>query len=135
MLCRERVAQLRAHDDALAGAAVRVIGSGTPAMAAAFAGEIGGGIAMYSDEDRASFRAAGARRGLGSVLSPRAFRNYWRAWRGGHRQTRIQGDPTQQGGVLVVSPDGELLYAELDAAGGDPIDWSAVAHVVAGRSS
>ena len=128
MLCRERVAQLREHMPALeeAGVGVAVVGPGTPAMVGAFLEEVGGQIPLYSDPERASFRAAGARRGLLSVLSPRSFLNYFRAIRTGFRQSKISGDPLQQGGVLVVSREQDLLYQHMDRAGGDPIPWPSV---------
>lgn len=111
---------------AAAGAKVVFVGTGTPAMAADFAAQWAGDQVVLSDPDRRTFAAAGMRRSLGATLHWRLFRNAWRAFRAGFRQTRVQGDPWQQGGVLVFAADGRLLHQQHDEVGGDPIDLDAV---------
>lgn len=95
------------------------VGTGTPAMAGAFAREVAGPHPVLCDSTRAAFAAARMRHGLASVLHPRAVLNAWRALRAGFRQTRVQGDPWQQGGVLVFDGKGSLLHAAVDAVAGD----------------
>ncbi len=95
------------------------VGTGTPAMAAAFAREAAGVHPVLCDRTRAAFAAARMPRGLASVLHPRALLNAWRALRDGFRQSRVQGDPWQQGGVLVFDGEGALLHAAVDAVAGD----------------
>ncbi len=50
----------------------------------------------------------------------------WRALRHGFRQSRVQGDPWQQGGVLLLSPTGEVLHAQRDGTAGDVVDFARV---------
>jgi len=119
---------LRARDQELAaaGAAVVFVGTGTPAMANDFAAQQAGDHAVLSDQDRKTFAAAGMRRGLGATLHWRLLRNAWRAFRAGFRQTKVLGDPWQQGGVLVFDRRGGLSHQQHDRVGGDPIDLDAV---------
>lgn len=111
---------------ASAGAAVRFVGTGLPAMAAAFAAEWAGPHPVLSDPSRAVFAAAGMRRSLFATLHWRLFANAWRAFRSGFRQGKVQGDPWQQGGVLVLDRRGATVHRQIDRAGGDPLDLEAV---------
>jgi peroxiredoxin len=119
---------LRARDSELeaAGARLVFVGTGTPAMAADFARAHAGPHPVLSDTARASFQAAGMRRSPWSFLHWRFLRNVVRAFRRGFRQTKVQGDPWQQGGVLVFDAQGRLRHEQADRAGGDPLDLDAV---------
>ncbi|MEO6597772.1 MAG: AhpC/TSA family protein [Planctomycetota bacterium] len=132
MLCRERAAQLRSREAefAAAGAKLLFVGSGTPAMAADFASTHAGAHPVLSDVHRRCFEAAGMRRSIGAMLHWRMWKNVWRALRSGFRQARVQGDPWQQGGVLVLDSDARLRHQQADRAGGDEIDVDAVLRVV-----
>jgi hypothetical protein len=100
-----------------------IVGSGSPAAARAFAAQVGlEGVRFFTDEHRLAFERAGFRRGLGTLLSPRAIGNYVRAFFSGHRGGRKEGDALQQGGALVVAPDGTLLYKYVSRASGDHPD-------------
>jgi hypothetical protein len=81
---------------------------------------------VLSDPTRAVFAAAGMRRSLFATLHWRLFVNAWRAFRRGFRQTSVQGDPWQQGGVLVLDRDGAVRHRQIDRAGGDMLDLDAV---------
>ncbi len=116
----------RAAELAAAGARVVFVGTGLPAMAADFARTHAGGHPVLSDPQRRTFAAAGTARGLAATLHWRMLRNAWRALRAGFRQTAVQGDAWQQGGVLVVDAAGRALHHEVDAAAGDPLDLQAV---------
>lgn len=74
---------------------------------------------IFTDERRLAFERAGFRRGVGTLLSPRAIGNYVRAFLSGHRGSRKEGDALQQGGALVVARDGTLLYKYVSRASGD----------------
>ena len=100
-------------------------------MAADFARQHAGPWTVLSDAKKRAFAAAGMRRGLFTVLHWRTFRNAWRAFRNGFRQGKVQGDPLQQGGVLVVDGRGRLLHEQFDAAGGDALDLAAIVAAVA----
>lgn len=102
------------------------VGTGAPAMAAAFAVEHAAAHPVLCDPQRRLFAAAGMRRSLWASLHWRLFANAWRAWRGGFRQGRVQGDAWQQGGLLLLDADGGVLHRQVDRAGGDPLDVAAV---------
>ncbi len=122
----------REHELQAAAARLLFVGTGTPAMAADFGKTHGGPHAVLSDVTRRSFEAAGMRRSFWSVLHWRLLTNAWRAFRKGFRQTKVQGDPWQQGGVLVFDAGGRLRHQQVDRVGGDEIDLDAV--LAAGRS-
>ena len=71
------------------------------------------------DEELVAYRAAGFRRGRLGGLSPRLPRNMLRALSSGFRQSGVQGDPWQLGGVLVVGAGGDLLYQYASREAGD----------------
>ena len=118
---RERENELSAG-----GAKLLFVGTGTPAMAAEFAKVHAGQHPVLSDTARATFAAAGMRRSPWATLHWRLLRNLWRALRAGFRQTRVQGDAWQQGGVLVLDARGAVCHRQVDRAGGDPLDLDAV---------
>ncbi len=103
------------------GARLVIIGNGRPAHAAAFAERMGlaGQGHVYTDPSRATYRALGMRGGLKHSLKLELFGNALRAYRRGHRQKELQGDPWQQGGAIVVSPDGTLQYSYISRTAGD----------------
>lgn len=122
----------REHDLLAVGARLLFVGTGSPAMAADFQAHASP-HQVFSDVARRSFEAAGMRRSCWSFLHWRFVRNAARAFRNGFRQTKVLGDPWQQGGVLVFDSHGRLRHHQLDAVAGDPIDVDAVVAVL--RSS
>lgn len=122
---RTREAELEA-----AGARLVFVSTGSPAMAADFTRTHGGGHQVLCDPQGKAFAAAGMTRSWWSTLHWRLFANLARAWRRGFRQDRVQGDPWQQGGVLVFGPSGQLLHQEVDAVVGQPLDVDAVVAAV-----
>ena len=113
-----------------AGSTLVFVGTGTPAMAADFAKQHAPSHPVLSDPARATFAAAGMRRSAWATLHWRLVWNAWRALRNGFRQTSVQGDPWQQGGVLVLDPRGAIVHRQVDRAGGDPLDLDAVVAAV-----
>ncbi|MCP3914411.1 MAG: redoxin domain-containing protein [bacterium] len=131
MFCREHVAQLRDASESIEslGASVVVVGNGTPAEARAFREESAVLFPVFVDPDRGAYAAAELRRGVKTALAPRSVRDGLRALRSGHRQSRLQGDAWQQGGVLVIVPgdgSGELVYHHADSSGGDHAPLEAI---------
>ncbi len=121
MHCREHVVQLRRRIDDLhaAGCEVFVIGNGTPSFIEGFRAETGWRGAIYVDPSLAVYKAAGLQRGVLSTFNLSAA---WRSvgtLRRGVKQGRTQGDPWQQGGVLVVSPAGEIRWSHASDGPGD----------------
>lgn len=68
---------------------------------------------------RRSFDLAGFRRGLWTLIRPRAVWNYLRAFFSGYAPRKLQGDALQQGGFLVVFPGGDVAFRFLSEASGD----------------
>lgn len=115
------MAQLRQHLDRIrsAGAELVVIGSGTPEMARHFQQQQAPDVPVYVDEERVSYQAAGLKSGVLRTLSPVSAIRSLRALTGGFTQGAIQGDPWQQGGVLVVLPSGKVVYRYASDEPGD----------------
>ena len=108
------------------GAELAVVGSGSPAQAAAFRAEAAVDFPLYVDPKLEAYAAAGLRRGLGTVLRPSVFRRALDAWRRGFRQRGVAGDPWQQGGLFVIRPGGDVVVAQVSQAAGDHADPRAV---------
>lgn len=120
----------REQELATAGARLVFVGTGLPAMAADFAATRAGPHLVLCDPQRRAFTAAGMKRSLGRTLHWRLLANLWRALRSGFRQGRLQGDPWQHGGVLVVDAAGRLRHQQVDAVVGDPLDVAAIVAAV-----
>jgi hypothetical protein len=102
------------------GARLAFVGSGDRRFARAFADELGIGAPIYVDPSRRVYEALGLKRGVLAALgSASVVFHAARAVKGGFRQTGVQGDPWQLGGVFVVAPGGEVRYAYASAAAGD----------------
>ena len=132
IFCRERAAEVHASRSAIEakGARIVFVGTGLPAMASEFAAQQAAGLPVLSDPTRRIFELAGMRRGLSTILRLATLLNSWRAFRRGHRQTKVQGDPWQQGGVLVLDRKGDIAHAQRDSAAGDSIDWRRVIEAI-----
>ena len=101
------------------GVRLVVVGNGRPHHAKAFQRDQQITFDLWVAPDMEAYRAAGLRRGAAATLSPRTVGHAWRAMRGGHRQTRVQGDPWQQGGAFLITPSGDVLYEQISREAGD----------------
>jgi hypothetical protein len=121
MFCREHVVQLHHHIDAIhaAGAELVVIGSGKPHFVAGFRELTGYKGPLYVDPELKSYEAAGLERGMWRNFTPLSFGHAVRALARGNMQGRTQGDPSQQGGAMVIAPGGKLLFAHVSKVAGD----------------
>ncbi len=93
-------------------------------MAGFFAEDYAITTPVLTDPQRAVYRSLQARRpSLLAFLDPRQFVPGLRALINGHRQklARIDalGDQRQLGGVFIVCPGGELVWAQRSAFAGD----------------
>jgi peroxiredoxin len=121
LFCREQATELneaRGGIEAL-GAELALVGNGTPRAARWFRDRFAPGSTMLTDPDLRSYDLIGARRGMLSTIGPRAWGAGVRAFRRGARQSSVKGHPFQQGGVLVITPDGEVVYSHISTAAGD----------------
>ncbi|MGH0031957.1 MAG: SDR family NAD(P)-dependent oxidoreductase [Myxococcota bacterium] len=114
---RDRIGEIRQ-----AGAELAIVGNGAAHFAQAFREDFGLDGPLLVDPELRAYRAAGLRRGRVELLSPRLPLNAFRALRSGARQTQVQGDPWQLGGVFVLRPGGRLVYRYTSAEAGDHPD-------------
>jgi len=101
------------------GAELVIVGNGAANFAAAFREDFAIDGPLLIDPELRAYRAAGLRRGRVELLSPRLPLNALRALGSGSRQTGVQGDPWQLGGVFVIRPDGTLSYRYVSREAGD----------------
>src|SRR6185503_17023327 len=112
MHCREHVVQLHRKIDLIrnAGAELFVIGNGSPSFIAGFREETAWDGPVYTDPSLAVYKAAELKRGVVRTFNPFAIGKTVKAFAQGHRQGRTQGDPWQQGGVLVIAKGGDVVW-------------------------
>jgi len=101
------------------GLALHVIGNGAPTFIAGFRETTGFTGAIYTDPSLAVFRAAELKSGLRTVLTLGVVARTLGALRRGFRQGRTQGSALQQGGVLVIAPDGGVRWQHVSSGPGD----------------
>jgi dehydrogenase/reductase SDR family protein 12 len=111
---RDEIGDIRAR-----GAELVIVGNGAPNFALAFREDFELDCPLLVDPDLRAYRAAGLRRGRVELLSPRVPLNALRALRAGSRQTSVEGDPWQLGGVFVIRPSGGLTYQYVSREAGD----------------
>jgi peroxiredoxin len=104
------------------GAALAVVGNGTPAQAKDFAAEYELPFPLYVDPKLEAYRAAGLRRGVLDTLNAGTFTHALRALRTGARQGLTKGDPWQLGGAFVVAPGGRIAFRHVSRDAGDHAD-------------
>jgi peroxiredoxin len=124
MACTEHIALLSPWLDEIAalGIDVVLVGNGAPNFIEGFVerNQLGGKPAeIVTDPTLRAFDAASLERSYRSNLSPAALKNFARALLHGFRQTHVEGNPQQQGGVMLVEPDGSLAYVHRDRVAGD----------------
>ena len=96
-----------------------IIGNGAPHFIEGFRETTGYTGPIYTDPTLAVYKAAELKRGAMTVLKLRAAAATIGALKRGFRQSGTYGDATQQGGVLVVAPDGRILYHHISEYPGD----------------
>jgi NAD(P)-dependent dehydrogenase (short-subunit alcohol dehydrogenase family) len=111
---RDQIDEIRAL-----GSELVIVGNGSQNFAAAFREDFELDCPILVDPDLRAYRAAGLRRGRVELLSPRLPLNALRALRSGSRQTGVQGDPWQLGGVFVIRPGGHMTYRYVSREAGD----------------
>ncbi len=117
-----------------AGAELHVIGNGTPSFIEGFREETRWTGPIYTDPSLATFKAAELKRGVTKTFDPRALGGTIRAFMRGGRQGRTQGDPWQQGGVLVIGRDGTVLWHHVSERPGDNATGAEIVGALTSRS-
>ncbi|MBV8220953.1 MAG: hypothetical protein JO325_21020 [Solirubrobacterales bacterium] len=104
-----------------AGATLTLIGQATPRHAAQFRRRQGIQLPVLADEERVSYKAAGAKvAGITDLFGPKVVaKGAVTGVRNKSIQTRTIGNTAQLGGVLVVRPDGEVAWSHMSNDAGD----------------
>jgi peroxiredoxin len=119
---REHVPSIQAT-----GARLVVVGNGQPWQAQAFLDDHPVDAELLVDPKLEAYAAAGLRRSMAStMLNVKSLKHGRRAMKAGHRQGKIQGDPWQQGGAFIISPDHQVHFAQVSGEAGDHVDPMAI---------
>ena len=124
LACTEYVALLapRLHELTRLGLRVIYVGNGEPRYLDAFIERNAidlSAVEVVTDPSLAAHRALELPRSFLSTYGPRALFGLTRALVRGFRQSTIEGDLYQQGGVLVVDREGQVAYLHRARATGD----------------
>lgn len=122
LFCREQVAEVRTHaaEFQAAGVDVVVVGNGSIVEAAAFATTYAGPLRVLTDPTREAYCAFGMQRGWRTAANVGTVSRAVRALARGYRQAaRPQGDPLQQGGVLVFEAGGRERWRFISKEAGE----------------
>jgi peroxiredoxin len=122
--CAEQVTELAPRLPDLARAGVRTVltGSGSPDQLAAFVERhalSGAPVEVTTDPSLAVYAALGLHRSAWATIGPRALVELARALAAGHPHRPVEGDRTQQGGVLLVDGRGTARFFHRDRSLGD----------------
>ena len=104
-----------------AGGRLVLIGQATPRQAAQFRRRQGIQLPVLADEDRVSYKAAGAKSaGMLDLWHPKVVaKGAVTGVREKTIQTRTVGDANQLGGALVIDPDGHVTWSHMSTDAGD----------------
>jgi peroxiredoxin len=103
------------QDFEAAGADLVLIGQLTPRHAAHFRRRQKIELPVLADEERTSYRAAGAKVGsMGELIGPKVIaKGALTSLRERKLQTRTIGHPAQLGGAMVIAPGGQVLLSHM----------------------
>lgn len=119
MFCRERVAQLRDHEEEIraVGVDLAAIGTGDIEYARHFKTERSIDFPLLVDDGLESYRVIGTGRlSLGEVLSPSSLTASVRLLARGRLQGRTGRHPTVLGATHVIRPGGAVPYAWVNSS-------------------
>ena len=104
-----------------AGASLTLIGQTTPRQAAHFRRRQGIELPVLADENRSSYKAAGAKVAtMGELLGPKVVaKGIATSARTGLLQGRTIGHPAQLGGAMVINPAGEIVRSHMSQDASD----------------
>lgn len=121
LFCREHLIEMARSIDAIRarGAELYGVGLGNVKHLGWFIEEVKPTFSVFTDPSTKVYEALEFKRGLGTVLRGDVLRRGVEAFREGHRQTSTKGNPWQQGGVVVVRPDGSVPYYYASGFAGD----------------
>ncbi|MDQ6692527.1 MAG: AhpC/TSA family protein [Candidatus Dormibacteraeota bacterium] len=105
-----------------AGARLVFVGNGSPKFAASFADREVPGCLVLTNPSLDVYRALNLKRGVLATLGPKSILAGAAATLRGRTQTAVQGDPWQQGGLVLMMPDGRLPFIQRNQSAGDRPD-------------
>jgi hypothetical protein len=126
----------RARDEIEAtGASLTLIGQLTPRHAAHFRRRQGIEMPVLADNDRASYKVAGAKMGsIGELIGPKVVAKGLRTtMQTGRFQTRTLGHPAQLGGTMLITPGGEVVWSHMSEDAGDNASPEEILEAIRGR--
>lgn len=135
MFCREQVARINEIVDDLSASGVSIvaIGNGTALMARDFAETFAIQYPLYTDPKREAYQHFGLLRKLGLGFS--ALKRGVSTFKKGFRQGAVQGDPLQQGGVILCNGLGQVVWSHIDEGPGAHADLDEIRKAVQRLSS
>lgn len=121
LFCRQQIAAIAPLGERVRslGAELVVIGHGSLEETRAFRDEQAVPFPLFTDPTRQAYCALEMRRNPRSILTLGVLARSLKAWASGFRQTRIAGDPFQQGGVVVIAPAGVERYRFISREAGE----------------
>jgi hypothetical protein len=104
-----------------AGGNLTLIGQATPRHATHFRRRQGIDLTVLADQERRSYRAAGAKVAtMNELLGPKVVaKGVATALRTGQTQGRAIGHPAQLGGAMVITPDGAVAWSHMSEDASD----------------
>jgi peroxiredoxin len=120
LFSRQQVAEMAPHIDRIRslGAELILVGNGSVEEARVFQAELQPTCPVLTDPSRQTYCTLGMRRGLHRVLRPAVLLRAVEARRQGFRQSRVAGDPYQQGGIVIIAGSREV-YRFISESPGD----------------
>jgi peroxiredoxin len=120
-----------------AGAKLVLIGQLTPRHAAHFRRRERIDLPVLADNDRASYKAAGAKVGSAAgLIGPKMLaKGVLTSLRTGKTQTRTIGHPAQLGGAMVIRPDGTVAWSHMASDASDNASPEEILAAVQGASA
>ncbi len=109
-----------------------VVGNGSVSSLGRMAEGKAEAVTFLTDPDKEAYQALSLLHGMGGLKGLGMVTSGLRAWRAGHRQSRLQGDPLQQGGVFVIAPGGAARDERRGTGAGDDAEIESVVQGVQG---
>ncbi|HVO30807.1 MAG TPA: peroxiredoxin-like family protein [bacterium] len=125
MFCRQEVARLapRLPEFRAVGAEMIFIGNGSARQAARFREEQGiRDLPLFTDPKKKTYDAFGMTRGVTRVIGPGVLLRGLKTLKNGFRQGATQGDPFQNGGIVVVDAKGNETFRFVQQAAGEFVE-------------
>lgn len=116
------------------GIRVVLIGNGTTDHLKGFIerfGLEGEPVQAFTDPTLKLHRALSLKHSISSTMGPWSIKNALRAVSHGHWQTSVEGDPLQQGGLIIIDSDKRIQFIHCEKGVGDHVDVSDVLEAAA----